>query len=57
MIFGSPRITSRIFATASSTRSSSCASRLAAFIIANSGSFSFGSGSTAFGSTSITLPT
>ena len=57
MILGSLATTSRILATASSTRSSSLARLLAVFISAKSGSFCFGSGKTALGSTSITLPT
>ena len=56
MIFASCAITDFIFATARSS-SLSWARALAAFIISNSGSLSLGSGSTALGSTSMTLPT
>ncbi len=56
MIFGSSAITDCIFSTARS-RSPSWAKPLAAFMASNSGSLSLGSGRTAWGSTSMTLPT
>ena len=56
MMFGSWAITVFIFATARS-KSSSWAKFFAAFMASKSGSLSLGSGRTAWGSTSMTLPT